>query len=558
MSKHRLSPDSVPLPPAKRQHTLSHTSAPTRIELTFDNALYDELILCIFSHLSWLDLCAAQATSRNWARLATDNGLWKAQFLQVFGSRLRGARGFRTDGREVKSLPSRARTEENDKQEEYRDWKWMFRISSNWRTGRCAPAEVPLQHTHPLEHLDQTHVLISGSMSILAPAFETISPEVILQTESSPVFKLYCRSIHENTPIRITALALDQSTVTSEQMRLACFVSTGEFSLFSISHINPSTSTRKLTYTPHRRTARVAPITHAVYHHPLLITLSESFCLCIYDLSDDRITLTQTLSSYTSFPPSSLVLSTPTPATYKLILTYGLPVYPSHWSVAVTELMIAGHRPSSSATTLPSSSSYLIPNEPAPMSIISTRTARALDVPQGWVDERKLQYMREQWGRKVARIADTQTDGKWVVLAPGNSFYGKSISAPACPASDAVLSHTSSSLYSPTTLQLYRLSLPAPSSVSSSPPKLTFVRSLNGQLGPISSLALSDGRCVSYGLNGSIWVWDLEAGVGTEVACPQPGLTYDDIGTLQSRVAFDERRIITTMGRHVVARTFDI
>ncbi|KAG7098700.1 hypothetical protein E1B28_000613 [Marasmius oreades] len=553
MSKHRLSP--APLPPAKRLHNLSECSKHSRIRLTFDNALYDELVFCIFSHLSWIDLCAAQATNKNWARLATDNALWKAQFLKVFGSRLRGARGFRSDGREVKSLPTRAKTQDN-KVEEYKDWKWMFRVSSNWRKGRCSTEGVSLLHHTPIEQSYQTHVLVCGSTTIIAPTFECVSPAIYL---IEPEFKLCCRSTYENTQASITALALDQSTATNEQTRLACFISTGEFSVYSIDHINPSTSSRKSTYTPHRRTSRVTPILQAVYHHPLLITLSEAFCLCIYDLSSDRVTLTQTLSSYTSFPPSSLVLSTPSPQTYKLILIYALPVYPAHWSVAATELMIAGpHSSPSPNVTIASSSSYLVSNEPSPLTILSTRTARALDVPQGWVDDRKLRYLREQWGRKVTRIADTQSDGKWVVLAPGDSFFEQATPTVPASSSGAASLHTSSSLYSPTTLQLYRLSLPVPSSVSSSPPKLTFVRSLNGQLGPISSLALADGRCVSFGLNGSIWVWDLEAGSGSEVASPQPGLTYSDIGLWQSRVTFDERRIITTTGRKIETRTFDI
>ena len=48
---------------------------------------------------------------------------------------MRGGRGFvgRADGREVKSLPERAKVEETS--DDGRDWKWMFRISSNWRTG---------------------------------------------------------------------------------------------------------------------------------------------------------------------------------------------------------------------------------------------------------------------------------------------------------------------------------------------------------------------------------------------------------------------------------------
>lgn len=78
MSKHRLSP--VPLPPSKRLHTLSsstHSQSRPHPSLTFDNALFDELILVIFAHLSWVDLCKVQAINRNWARLATDNQVHK-------------------------------------------------------------------------------------------------------------------------------------------------------------------------------------------------------------------------------------------------------------------------------------------------------------------------------------------------------------------------------------------------------------------------------------------------------------------------------------------------
>jgi F-box-like len=132
MSKHGLSDPS--LPPAKRLCASSGSAVPVdpRRLLTFDNSIYDELVLCIFSHLSWVDLCAVQVTSRNWARLAADNELWRKQFLSTFGRpRLRGSRGFvaRTDGKEVKPLPGRARNEE------HKDWKWMFRISANWKTG---------------------------------------------------------------------------------------------------------------------------------------------------------------------------------------------------------------------------------------------------------------------------------------------------------------------------------------------------------------------------------------------------------------------------------------
>lgn len=131
MSKRSLSP--AQLPPARRLR-VSGSSRPHASQiLGFENSLYDELILCIFSYLSWVDLCATQATSRNWARLAADNELWREQYLKVYGrTRLRGAKGFfaRLDGREIKPLPGRV-----VRAELHKDWKWMFRISSNWRNG---------------------------------------------------------------------------------------------------------------------------------------------------------------------------------------------------------------------------------------------------------------------------------------------------------------------------------------------------------------------------------------------------------------------------------------
>ncbi|THV02382.1 hypothetical protein K435DRAFT_775584 [Dendrothele bispora CBS 962.96] len=543
MSKHRLSP--APLPPAKRLHTSASISSHplSRLPLTFDNALYDELILNIFSYLPWVDLCVSQATSKNWCRLASDNELWRTLFLKVYGRpRLRGARGFvaRTDGREVKSLPGRAKTEI------LKDWKWMFRISYNWRKGRCAVEG--LESVLPSTHLNQTHILLAGSLTVMSSSQETDSPEICLRTDAGASYQLACTPTRSGGPVRITTLALDQSAPTSCHIRVACFISSGEFAIFSTNHTEPSKSHRYLTYVPTRKNSRVSPIIHAVYHHPLLITLSEVFTLSVYDLSSDNAVLTQTLTSFTSYPPTSLVLSTPTASTYKLVLAYALPVYPAHWSVGVTELIIAGPA-SSTRASLPSSSSYLSPDV-EPMTILSTRTARAIDVPQGWIDERKLRYMREQWSRRVARIADTQTDGKWVVLAPEDSGSR----------SESVTSNQehASSLYTPTSLQLYRLSLPPTHSVSSSLPKLTFVRSLTGQLGPISALSLSDGRCVSFGLNGSIWVWDLEVGTGAEVAQPEEGGSFEKLDLTKRSVVFDERKIVTAVDSRIVVRRFDI
>ncbi|KAJ3989945.1 hypothetical protein F5890DRAFT_1483678 [Lentinula detonsa] len=550
MSKHRLSP--APLPPPKKIHLSEQTPQSSSSSQSSFDSLSDELILCIFARLSFADLCACQATSVNWYRLAADNELWRNLYIGAFGRpRLRGARGFigRTDGREVKSLPGRAKIED------LKDWKWMFRISSNWKNGRCAMEDMrPLVQGLGTEPPKQSHMLLAGSLTITATSESSSCPLIYLQNVIGDEHTLACPTVQS---AHVTALALDQSAPSSGHIRLVSFLSSGDFIVFSVNHNHPASSIMELSHTPLRRSIRVCPIIQAVYHHPLLITLSEAFTLSIYDLSSGSAALTQTLSSFTSFPPTSLVLSTTSTATYKLVLAYAIPVYPAHWSVGATELIIAG--PASNCE-LPHSSSFLASTH-TPMTIISTRTARALDVPQGWVDEKKLRLMREQWSRKVSRVADTQTDGKFVVLAPEDLGSKPYASLASSPSSSPSSTHHASTLYSPTGLQLYRLSLPSSTSISSSAPKLTFVRTLHGQIGPVAALALSDGRCVSFGVNGSIWVWDLESTSGTAVATTLTDRSFDDVDRLANAkrsVVFDERRIVTAVNERFVERRFDI
>jgi len=90
------------------------------------------------------------------------------------------------------------------------------------------------------------------------------------------------------------------------------------------------------------------------------------------------------------------------------------------------------------------------------------------------------------------------------------------------------------------------------------------MRTLHGQTGYISALALADGRCVSLSTNGSIWVWDLEAGTGAEVAEPTFSATAfrddfsDDVWYGKGTVAFDERMIVSAGLGTVQVRRFDI
>ncbi|KAJ7446193.1 hypothetical protein B0H11DRAFT_1746167 [Mycena galericulata] len=543
MSKRSRSPSS--LPPSKRLHSLS--GATPLISVTFDNALYEELILLIFANLSWIDLCAAQAVNKNWARLSLDNGLWKEHYLQVFGrTRLRGAKGFigRTDGRELKRLPERVKVTD-----EIKDWRWMFRISWNWKIGRCTTEHIQgiLKPPSPGSTPASTpaHVLLAGSITIIASSEASLCPEVhCLPSTSAPKQTLLCGSPRHRQPFHITALALDQSPPLSRTLQLAVFLSTGEFLIFSLQQLNPLASSRKFTYVPLRASTRTAPIIQAVYHHPLLISLSEAFILSLYDLSSNTITHTQTLTAYTTFPPSSLVLSAQTPGNrYKLVLTYAVPIFPVHFSIGVTELIISGSR-ASSPIQAPGTATT------GAMSVVSTRTARALDVPPGWIDQEKLRSMKEQWGRKLLRIQDTQSDGKWVVLAPGEAPL---------PGDQASMGTTSAgSPYhlsgdSPASLQLYRLFLPPATSVASPQPKLSFVRHLHHTAGAVSSMALADGRCVTLGKNGGIWVWDLESGTGAEVAPPSE-LDSVEKGT----VVFDDRRIITARAGTLLVHLFDV
>ncbi|KAF5321700.1 hypothetical protein D9619_001930 [Psilocybe cf. subviscida] len=573
MSKRPLS--EAQLPPSKRVHVSTHVTRQLHQPLTFDNSLYDELILCIFSHLDWIDLCVTQNTTRNWARLAADNELWKGQYMRVYGrTRLRGAKGFigRLDGREVRPLPGRAIPD----QFQFKDWKWMFRISSNWRKGRCAVEEGtthPNRHTvHDLvpafEIVEKTHLLLAGPLTISATSLPTDRPVIVVDGGASRNQDILVPHNASSSVVSITALALDQSPPRSGNLAVACFLSTGSFSVFEFNHTTPLSAVQTCCYQGSRPLSTGQGIIHAVFYHPLLATLSENFLLSIYDLSSGVPQLTQTLSSFTSYPPASLVLSCQSPDVFKLVISYTTPVYPNHWSVGATELIISKSPRGSSSYHLTSGSRNSLSFREdmtghaafTGMSVTSSRTIRAFDVPPGWVDGASIDAIREQWSRKLLGVADVQTDGKWVIIAPEDNSYARGPRPARSSTSSVTPSQSvSSGLHSPTSLQLYRLVLPSQTnSISASPPKLNFVRMLHGQTSPISSLALADGRCVSLGRNGSIWVWDLEGGIGAEVATADD-IQMDHFAPLtQGIVSFDERRIVTTRAGKVIVRRFDI
>ena len=341
---------------------------------------------------------------------------------------------------------------------------------------------------------------------------------------------------------RITALALNQSTPCSHSryLRLASFLSTGEFSIFSVDQHSPTASSRILAYLPSHMTERIAPIIQAAYYHPILLALSAAFTLSIYDLSEHgKVKHTQTLSSFTSYPPTSIIIS-PSHGSrnvLKVVLVFSVPVYPRHWSVGATELLIRLGDDVFGGFSSPA--------------LISTRTVRTHDLPLGWIDEEQLKLTQEQWGRKVERVIDTQTDGKWVVLAPLSDSVSSSTSR--------MTRHTAFS----NALQQYRLALP---STPTGTPKLTFVRYLYGPENEVEKIWVADGRCVSLSVDGGIWVWDLEerprGAKGSKELTWLEGAQVeagdDTTGKGRGSVVFDERRIATIRGGEVELRRFDV
>ena len=417
--------------------------------------------------------------------------------------------------------------------------------------GRCILQRLDENPSHD-EAYDQNFyscIVLAGSLTLTTSITQSPTPAIYLHQKDAIIpFALHGRH-RSTTPTHITALSLDQSPPKEgdHTLRLAAFYATGEFTIFRIDHSTPRRSLRIASYFPGIKTERTSPIREACYHHPLLITLAHSFKLSLYRITSDTIEHTQTLTSFTSFPPTSMVL-TPGLMDYRLILAYSSPIYPAHWSVAVTVLTISGAQ-----STVSDSSADSV----QPCTVSATRTVRCYDIPLGWTDEAAIRSIREQWGRKVAGVADTQTDGKWVVLAP--------IDQPTSPST----MHSSYHARLGTTscaLQLYRLHIPSMNASSNATPRMTFVRMLYGHTGPVIALALADGRCVSLGADGSLWVWDLEKGWGVEVQATHR--SFDPDGSTNSsavangvplgKVVFDERRIVSADIYGIEARRFDI
>ena len=139
MPKREHSPG--PLPLAKRAHTISpnvHVHRDHRGSSSFDSYFYDELILVIFSYLSWADLCVIRPTNSNWCRLSPDNQVLISNNMLPDNSGTDSELHLNSSGNlyTLANMERSGRTRtHHDSDDAIRDWKWMFRIGSNWRTG---------------------------------------------------------------------------------------------------------------------------------------------------------------------------------------------------------------------------------------------------------------------------------------------------------------------------------------------------------------------------------------------------------------------------------------
>ncbi|EUC58684.1 F-box-like protein [Rhizoctonia solani AG-3 Rhs1AP] len=467
----------------------------------FDTILSDETVLGIFAFLDPYHLCLVQLVNKHWSRLATDNHLWRIMFLREFSrSRLRGSRGFIAPTREIKPLPSRAQLHgeeygsNEDLPENYTDWRWMFRISSNWSRGRCT-ATVQRASPRPAitcprslsscaslgssmhsdNHLDfpqAAHVLLVGDLTIYASSQTSPAPTVyIFRDNINSGMRIQCDP-PSGSSVSVTTLCLDHS---SARTRLAIFYSDHSWTIRTVDY-----ERRHVTTDYTSTLSRLgSTIVGAAFHHPLLVTLSSTFRMCIYHLQTPPATpvLKQTLSSYSGFTPLTMTIARyRAPDQYRILLAHASPIYPAHWGPSVTDITISA-QPSQSDTLLS------MPNKPSDVRILSS-SSTSNQFPVGWIPDGTPdgipEELRLRWLRKVSHVSGIQTDGKFVVFASEDGG-----------------------------IQVYRLLRNA---------RLLYERTLFPPTHAPSPRALSvaDSRCVCATGGSGLWVWDLESGVGIQ------------------------------------------
>ncbi|KAJ1304328.1 hypothetical protein OPQ81_005487 [Rhizoctonia solani] len=553
MPKRPHSPSLDSILSVKHAHTFSVKHPNQHTISNFDTVLSDETVLAIFAFLDPYHLCLVRLVNKHWSRLATDNHLWRVMFLREFSrSRLRGSRGFTTSAtREIKPLPSRAQAHGDEHSlddslpENYTDWRWMFRISSNWSRGRCTATvqrALPRPVTgYPLlgspsssfggamhfnsdsDFLQTPHILLAGDLTVYASGQLSSAPMVYIfrDTISSGLRIRY--DLPPDSLVSVTALCLDHSSAST---RLAIFYSDHSWTIRTVEYERRHIAIDYSSTRP-RSSISSATIVKAAFHYPLLVTLSSSFRMCIYYLPTPPAPpmLKHTLLSYSGFTPLTMTIARyRTPDQYRVLLAHASPIYPSHWGPSATDIAISV-QPASDSFGTPSSA----PRNPSHVRILSSSNTNN-QLPVGWIPDGTPdcipEDLRLRWLRKVSHVSGIQTDGKFVVFASEDGG-----------------------------IQVYRLLRNA---------RLLYERTLFPPTHAPSprALTVADSRCVCATRDGGLWVWDLETGVGIQATAISSshtpnGIDMSSVGTRNDgvgdiagnpprivRVVFDAHKIV--------------
>lgn len=402
-------------------------------------------------------------------------------------------------------------------------WKELYRISSNWRSGRAKSATVTLRESVldsrlPLEITGEdavppvvpssspsrtdTIVQFHGSWIFTAsrtPSTDGDPPAIqVHQTiagSDSSRFLGYITSSSCPSSLGITEMRVDEAHYQKGFVRLAAFYINGQFSIFKVSTSVFSFSEEYASPTSQTSSGTGLSASHsnaatARFHFPLLVTCSTDFTLAFHILTqrDDKIEVSRAqpgMRSQMCWWP--LVVSLAKVATpnedkatrFKATIVYATPFYPSAWTIAVQEFDI------------------VIPSTDAPTASVRARHATAL--PPGFAYSPSSRRHRRFTG-------DLPTSSG---LAPGDGLAGM----PSCLITG--LEHSAPYVVvsrSDNTLDVFEIvdDVSSTAAMGGDPPlKVIHRRTLFGHTGSVGAVAVDGGRCVSGGEDG-VKVWELD------------------------------------------------
>ncbi|SGZ30961.1 BQ5605_C046g12281 [Microbotryum silenes-dioicae] len=396
---------------------------------TLEGSLAEEIVLRCLSYLDVHDVLKLATVSSGWCRLTHDNQLWKQLYTRTYTpsatSHTSSTASFSRSWKDLYKISfnwrrGHARTSvlrSSVRKAVLPPLPLTIDEPNHGSHTTGADTETPLNRPHP-------RVVRPFAYPPTATARSRVSPNSALQSNTlvqfyRNIYFLGSRSTHPSsvippvqvqqalpdgstillgeiissnllasyqqssagfTPaVSITSIQLDEapntSIDTSHQVELAVFLSTGQFSLFSVTLPNSTAPfewqevhTSPLT-TASTKAQSFDPVVLARYHGSLLATCSRSFVMRFYHVirrpaagtfggslvieASDRLQTTE------SWAPVSLSLeklpdpfasdthdhrkrskASSLPQAFKLVLAYATPIFPDSWSVGVQQFEV--------------------------------------------------------------------------------------------------------------------------------------------------------------------------------------------------------------------------